>query len=246
MTETADPRVAVVTGAGRRRGIGCAIARRLAADGFAVVVHERPAPRYDHELADGWRGAASVVDEITAAGGSAAAVTLDLVDPAAPQALLAAADELGSIAVLVNNAGVPGEANTYDAHETPDDVWDQTIAVNLTTIHRLSRAFVPALAASGADNRSIVHLSSTAGHRPLAHYGAYCASKGALERLTQQQAIEARPLRHTGQLHRTGIDVDGHDRRDPRPGGRTDPANGRGSAGDGDQADPSSAVRRAG
>ena len=167
MTDTAEPKVAVVTGAGRRRGIGCAIARRLAADGFAVVVHERPASPYDHELADGWRGAGSLVDEITAAGGSAAAVALDLVDPSAPQELLATAERLGSIAVLVNNAGVPGEANTYDAHETPDDVWDQTIAVNLTTIHRISRAFVPA--AGGECGRQPVDRASLVDCRRIAH-----------------------------------------------------------------------------
>src|SRR3546814_10987829 len=76
------------------------------------------------------------------------------------------------------------------AHETPDDLWDQTVMTNLTTLHRLTSVLVPSMAASGAPRRSIVHLSSTAGHRVLGRYGAYCASKGAVERLTQQQALE--------------------------------------------------------
>src|SRR3546814_19464784 len=76
------------------------------------------------------------------------------------------------------------------AHETPDDLWDQTVMTNLTTLHRLTSVLVPSMAASGAPRRSIVHLSSTAGHRVLGRYGAYSASKGAVERLTQQQALE--------------------------------------------------------
>src|SRR3546814_2106343 len=97
------------------------------------------------------------------------------------------------------------------AHETPDELWDQTVMTNLTTLHRLTSVLVPSMAASGAPRRSIVHLSSTAGHRVLGRYGAYCASKGAVERLTQQQALElarhqirvncvARSEEHTSEL----------------------------------------------
>jgi NAD(P)-dependent dehydrogenase (short-subunit alcohol dehydrogenase family) len=70
------------------------------------------------------------------------------------------------------------------------EVWDETVATNLTSLHRLATVLVPALAASSATHRSIVHLSSTAGHRALARYGAYCATKAAVERMTEQQALE--------------------------------------------------------
>jgi NAD(P)-dependent dehydrogenase (short-subunit alcohol dehydrogenase family) len=185
--------VAIVTGAGRQRGIGRAIARRLGREGFAVVVHERtsdPAARFAAEAEAGWLGAASVVEEIAVGGGQAVAVAGDVTERSVAEALAEAATRLGAPAVLVHNAGTPGEANRYLAHETPDGLWDDTMRVNVTSAHRLTSVLVPVLAASAVADRAIVHLSSTAGHRALPRYGAYCASKAALERLTEQQAIE--------------------------------------------------------
>ena len=185
--------VAIVTGAGRARGIGRAICRRLAGMGYAVVVHERDADssaRIEQELLDGWRGAQSVVEEITAAGGRAVGVAGDVRDPQTAVALLDAADTLGALAAMINNHGSAGEANTHLAHETPASLWEDTFAVNVTSLQRLGAVLVPALINSPAPQRSIVYLSSTAGHRALRRYGAYCASKAAVERLTEQQAIE--------------------------------------------------------
>jgi NAD(P)-dependent dehydrogenase (short-subunit alcohol dehydrogenase family) len=185
--------VAVVTGAGRARGIGRAIALHLARDGFAVVVHERssdPARRTADEAAQGWLGAQSVVEEIVAAGGAAATVSGDLLDAATIPRLREVGTDLGPLAVLVNNHGSAGEANSYMAHETPIEVWDETVAVNLTSLHRVAAELVPVMAESSAPRRAIVNLTSTAGHRALGRYGAYCASKAAVERLTEQQAIE--------------------------------------------------------
>ena len=185
--------VAVVTGAGRARGIGRAICRRLAAMGYAVVVHERDADssaRLEQETLDGWRGAHPVVDEIVAAGGRAVSVAGDVCNPQTAVALLDAADTLGALAALINNHGSAGEANTYLAHETPASLWEDTFAVNVTSLQCLGAVLVPALIHSPARQRCIVYLSSTAGHRALRRYGAYCASKAAVERLTEQQAIE--------------------------------------------------------
>jgi NAD(P)-dependent dehydrogenase (short-subunit alcohol dehydrogenase family) len=185
--------VAVVTGAGRRRGIGRAIARQLARDGFAVVVHERRVETPSGSEDDGaiaWRGAASVVDEIVAAGGSACAVSGDVTEEETAHRLVGAAASLGQLAVLVNNHGTAGEANAHFAHETSSELWDETLRVNLGSLRTLTSVLVPAMRDSGATSRSIVHLSSTAGHRALPRYGAYCVSKAAVERLTEQQALE--------------------------------------------------------
>jgi NAD(P)-dependent dehydrogenase (short-subunit alcohol dehydrogenase family) len=185
--------VAIVTGAGRERGIGRAIAERLAGDGFAVVVHERSsevAGLTAAERSSGWSGAASVTQEIRRQGGHAVTVSGDVTLSSTAELLAQAASDLGRPAVLVNNHGTAGEANAHLAHATPDRVWDDTIAVNLTSLHRLCSVIVPLLAESDAPERSIVHFSSTAGHRALARYGAYCASKAAVEQLTRQQAIE--------------------------------------------------------
>jgi NAD(P)-dependent dehydrogenase (short-subunit alcohol dehydrogenase family) len=199
-TRTADgdgsrPRlpVAIVTGAGRRRGIGRAIALGLASDGFAVVVHERSSDRAGRpsaEVESGWQGARSVVDEIERMGCNAVVAAGDVRDPATAERLVEAAAHLGDIAVLVNNHGTAGGANSHLAHETPADLWDETMSINVGSLRTLMAAVVPAMRASGVAERAVVHLSSTAGHRALARYGAYCASKAAVERLTEQQALE--------------------------------------------------------
>ena len=183
--------VAIVTGAGRRAGIGRAIARRLAADGFAVVVHERSSSSLtDAEVADGWRGAVSVVEEITAAGGVASPVAGDVLDRATAQSMIDAAGALGELSVLVNNHGNAGEANAHAVHTAPDDIFDSAIAGNLTSLHRIASVVVPALIESSAPSKAIINTSSVAGHRALARYGGYCAAKAAVERMTEQQAIE--------------------------------------------------------
>ena len=182
--------VAVVTGAGRFRGIGRACALRLAHDGFAVVVHARTPEANEREAESGWRGAESVAAEIRDAGGKATHVTGDLRDASVRRSLVDATSALGEASVLVNNAGTPGEANAHPVHETPESVWLDTIDVNLKTVYLMSCDFVPVLRDSKVDNKAIVNFSSTAGHRPLARYGAYCASKAAVEILTAQQAIE--------------------------------------------------------
>ena len=144
----------------------------------------------DAERAIGWCGADSVVEEILAAGGTAASAVGDVCEQSTAEHLGEVAAGMGQLAALVNNHGTVGEANSYMAHETPADVWDETLRTNLRSLYTLSATLVPVFAASTAPSKSIVHLSSTAGHRALARYGAYCASKAAVERLTEQQAIE--------------------------------------------------------
>jgi len=184
--------VAIVTGAGRYRGIGRACALRLTHDGFSIVVHERSETlsTLAHEEQSGWKGAQSVVEEIEALGGNATVVRGDIRDRNTMEKMLSAATSLGNIAALVNNVGTPGEANLYMAHEVGEDLWDETFDINIKSVYQLASVFVPEMAQSAAANKSIINFSSTAGHRALPRYGAYCASKAAVESLTQQQAIE--------------------------------------------------------
>ena len=184
--------VAIVTGAGRHRGIGRACALRLARDGFSIVVHERnqTLSTLAHEEQSGWKGAQSVVEEIEALGGNAIVARGDIRERNTMEQILSAAMSIGDIAALVNNVGTPGEANLYMAHEVGEDLWDETFDINIKSVYQLAAVVVPAMAQSTALNKSIVNFSSTAGHRALPRYGAYCASKAAVESLTQQQAIE--------------------------------------------------------
>jgi NAD(P)-dependent dehydrogenase (short-subunit alcohol dehydrogenase family) len=185
--------VAVVTGAGRMRGIGRAIALRLAADGFAVVVHARsaaPDSLTKAERDQGWTGAEAVETEITRAGGLATTVIGDLLTSDTIGRLAGATLGLGVVGVVVNNAGTSGQANSFTVHETSAELWAQTFDINVGVLREMSRAFVPLFVKSTAPNKSIINFSSTAAQRPLTRYGAYSASKAAVEALTAQQAIE--------------------------------------------------------
>ncbi|MBY4770174.1 SDR family oxidoreductase [Burkholderia ambifaria] len=170
----ASKQVALVTGSSR--GIGAEIARRLARDGFRVVVN----------YAGGAGPAREVVDAIAADGGEAIAVQADIADPAAVAALFDAAEQaFGRIDVVVNSAGVMklGAIADYD-----DTTFDQTVAINLKGTFNVSREAAKRVRSGGR----IVNLSSTMVGVRLPTYGVYVATKAAVEGLTQVLAQEMR------------------------------------------------------
>jgi 3-oxoacyl-[acyl-carrier protein] reductase len=172
----APPRVALVTGSSR--GIGAAIARRLAADGFAVVVN------YAGRAAD----ADTVVREIKSAGGQAVAAQGDVSDPKAVAALFERADSaFGGLDVLVNNAGViqPGLVPLVD---TDDALFDRLIAINLKGTFNTMRASAQRLRSGGR----VINFSTSVVGLTLPGYSVYAATKSAVETMT---AIFAKELR---------------------------------------------------
>ncbi|KVL31992.1 3-ketoacyl-ACP reductase [Burkholderia territorii] len=166
--------VALVTGSSR--GIGAQIARRLARDGFSVVVNYA-----------GSAGAArEVVDAIAADGGEAVAVQADVVDPAAVAALFDAAERaFGRIDVVVNSAGIMKLAPLA---ELDDAVFDETVAINLKGAFNVSREAAKRV----RDGGRIVNLTSSVIGMRLPSYGAYIATKAAVEAMTQVLAQEMR------------------------------------------------------
>ena len=170
--QSADSRVAVVTGAAR--GIGAAVACRLAADGFAVAVLDLD------ELA-----CAATVEAINGAGGRAVAVGVDVADSGRVDAAIArVADELGPPAVLVNNAGITRDNLLF---KMTDDDWDAVMAVHLRGAFLMSRAAQRYMTEAGWGR--IVNLSSTSalGNRGQANYAA---AKAGLQGFTKTLAIE--------------------------------------------------------
>ena len=164
--------VALVTGA--TSGIGREVARKLAADGFAVLVHGRDAAR-----------GAAVVDEITAGGGQARFIAADLTDVSGIERL---ADAARDVDVLVNNAGFSWFGPTADLEPA---TFDQMFAANVRSAYYLVAAIAPQMAKRGTG--SIINLGSMAGQIGLAGGAAYSATKAALASLTRSWAAEFSP-----------------------------------------------------
>lgn len=191
-----EGKIAVVTGAARLRGIGRAIALRLAEEGCDVVVTglaRDPSEYPEAEREQGWRGVESVAAEIEATGRSALAVEGD-VAVAADVASMADAvrDRFGTCDILVNNAALPSEAGAAPVLDMTDENWFRTVDVNLHGLYHVIRAF-GSLMRDANNGGCIVNISSAAGRVGLANYGAYCATKWAMVGLTQQLALELAP-----------------------------------------------------
>ncbi len=184
---------ALVTGAGRHRGIGRAIALRLAEEGAAVAVagyRRDPATFPDHEREIGWQGAASVAAEIEASGGRAIAVEGDVSDPDDVAAMVdRVGAALGGIDVLVNNAALPSEAGVAPILDMDEALWFRTVDVNLNGLYLVTRD-VGRLMREQRSGGAIINISSLAGRMGLPAYGAYTATKWAMIGMTQQLALE--------------------------------------------------------
>jgi NAD(P)-dependent dehydrogenase (short-subunit alcohol dehydrogenase family) len=163
------PRTALVTGA--TSGIGRAVAHRLAADGLSVVVTGRNAQR-----------GSETVNEITASGGRARFVEVDLEDPDGIERLAA---DVGKVDVLVNNAGLAIWAPTGELKMSD---YDAMFAINVRAAFYLVAAFAPAMAAKGAG--SVISIGSMAGTVGLTNGAAYGATKSALASLTRAWTAE--------------------------------------------------------
>lgn len=166
---------AVVTGGSR--GIGAAIARMLAADGWAVAVNYR----------SGEAEAQAVVASIEAAGGRAVALAGDVADPAAAGPLLeGAAAALGApVLVLVNNAGVRADGL---ALSLSDEDWQRVLETNLGSTYRLTRAALRAMIRARFGR--VINIASVVGPRANAGQANYAASKAAVIGFTKTVAVE--------------------------------------------------------
>ena len=178
MTLPLEGRVALVTGVGRRIAIGAAIARRLAGDGAAVVVHSW----VPHDAEQPWGadpgGPEAVVDGIRATGGRAERVSADLGDPAAPVRVVETARRaFGHVDIVVANHARSG-AQTLE--QLTADELDRCHAVNTRGSLLLAQAF--AAQHDGRPSGRILFFTSGQYHGAMADELPYIASKGALHR----------------------------------------------------------------
>jgi NAD(P)-dependent dehydrogenase (short-subunit alcohol dehydrogenase family) len=165
-------RTAIVTGASS--GIGRATARRLARDGYSLLLVSRD---------DGALG--EVVQELERSGGRATALAADVTKTEAPAAIVARANQdLGGLDALVNAAGIIASGGVM---ETTDDGWDAMMDVNVRAPFRLIRE---AAAALTARRGAVVNVSSVAGLRSFPGLASYCVSKAAVDQLTRVAALD--------------------------------------------------------
>ncbi|CAN5583065.1 3-oxoacyl-[acyl-carrier-protein] reductase [soil metagenome] len=161
---------------GASRGIGAAIARGLAEDGWAVGVNYRK----DSE------GAERVVEEIESGGGSALAIQADVSDPAAADKLFTALEErFGSVLVLVNNAGMRADGLSP---QLEDDAWDRVLETNLSAAFRTTRRALRTMMRERFGR--VVNIASVVGQRANPGQANYAASKAGLIAFTSTVAAE--------------------------------------------------------
>ncbi|AHG46622.1 3-ketoacyl-ACP reductase [Rhizobium leguminosarum bv. trifolii CB782] len=174
MASRQNGKVALVTGASR--GIGAAVAQRLARDGFAVVINYSGNAAPAEELAR----------EIEQAGGKALTEKADVSDPQAVRRMFDAAEAVfGGVDVLVNNAGIMMLSSLADAD---DANFDRQIAVNLKGTFNTLREAAKRL----RDGGRIINFSTSVVGLKLETYGVYAATKAAVETLTAIMAKEMR------------------------------------------------------
>jgi NAD(P)-dependent dehydrogenase (short-subunit alcohol dehydrogenase family) len=191
--------VALVTGCGRQRGMGRAIALALAEAGADVAVTDlaRTGVRNEFEPDAGgndeWLGIDSLAAEIAARGRRATALVGDVGDEADAARLVSEAlHELGQVDILVNNAAAPHGQDRNYTWETPPEAFDLVMRVNTRGPFLMSRAVLPQLLERQARGR-IVNIASLAGRMGVPKRAAYCASKFAVVGLTQVMALELAP-----------------------------------------------------
>ncbi len=190
MNEDLRGKTALVTGAGKRTGIGYAIAERLAACGCSLIVADLGKP--PEESAPVRTGTREEMEEIAAElggrfGVEALALEVDVTDSASIARMAERIREsFAHLHILVNNAGatfgVPADILSYD-----EAAWIRTVEVNLFSVFRVSRAVLPLML---GEPGAIVNTASRAGKVPPLFNGAYATAKAGVIMLTKTMARE--------------------------------------------------------
>ena len=186
-------KVAIVTGAGGKNGIGRAIATRLAAEGADVVVtdiSQSVEAIREVDMRDGWEGLPSVVKEIEAMGRQSLGLFSDVSDSAQVDGMLESVlDHFGKVDILVNNAGSRPGKDRVPVIELEEEAFDEVMRVNVRGTYLCSRALARHMVERGSGGK-IISISSGAGKKGIARYAAYCASIFAIVGFTQALAQE--------------------------------------------------------
>lgn len=174
---------AVITGASR--GLGLALARELAAEGWSLVIDARDGQALD-------AAAASIRDAAGTAGSTVTALAGDITDPGHRAALAAAAEDLGGMDLLVNNAGTLGASPLPALADYPVAELREAFEINVLAPVALTQLLLPKLRRSGG---AVLSVTSDAAVEPYAGWGGYGAAKAALEQASNVLAAEENVVR---------------------------------------------------
>jgi len=189
----------LITGCGRVRGIGRALAVAFAAAGADVTATDIAAggTRNENEegleeIRQGWKGLESLAAEIQGMGRQVLTLVDDVSRPADAERFVAESlARFKRIDVLVNNAAAPHGADRRLVWEVPEEAWDLVLDVNLKGTFLMSRAVIPHMLARRSGR--IINMASVSGKRGTPRRGAYTASKFGVIGLTQVLAQELAP-----------------------------------------------------
>ena len=180
-------KVALITGAGGERGIGRAIAMRLAKEGADVAVNDITAKPKKSAT---WDGLHSLVKDIRGLGRNAKAFEADISNShQVDQLIKDIIQEFGHIDILVNNAGSAAGPDRVPIIELDEETWDKVQSINIKGTFLCCRAVATELVKQGNGGK-IINMSSTQGLKGSPRFGAYSASKFAVRGLTQVLANE--------------------------------------------------------
>jgi NAD(P)-dependent dehydrogenase (short-subunit alcohol dehydrogenase family) len=188
-----DGKVAIVTGCARERGIGRAIALRLARDGAHIVAADycRALAAYPDARFGQMEELEQLAGQVRKLGRRAIAVRVDVTDEAEVENMVAAAmKEFGRLDILCNNAG--GGVGGGPVVEQTFDSWNRTVAMNLSGAFLCSKHAARPMIAARRGGR-IINTASIAGKRGGAGMAAYCAAKHGVIGLTRSLALELGP-----------------------------------------------------
>ncbi len=185
-------KVALVTGAGGKNGIGRAIATRLAKEGADVAVNDIAEHPYAADQAD-WQGLPDVVREIEAMGQRAISIVADVSEAEQVAEMVdKTVTHFGKIDILVNNAGTKADKDRVLVVDLAEADWDRVQRVNVKGVFLCCQAVARHLVKQGTGGK-IINISSVTGKQGSARYAAYSASKFAVIGLTQSLAHEMAP-----------------------------------------------------
>src|SRR5258708_1432071 len=189
-------KVAIVTGAGRLRGIGRATAVALAGLGADVAVTgtgRDPSRFPEDEQQAGWLDIESTAMQVRQLGRRCLPIVADVsVSADVQRAVAAILAEFGRVDILVNNAAVARGADRVTVTELSEELWRKVLDVKLTGSFLMAKAVLPSMIAAGAGG-SIVNISSIMGKRGTAKTTAYCAANFGIQGFTQALAMELAP-----------------------------------------------------